>query len=99
MLETLAALIPVIVAAIATPVFSLIRNNVTKVVPDHLVPVFLPIAGAVLGAVAHLLGVDATILQEDPANVSGLETVATAVMTSLAMIGFHQMGRQLSKGK
>jgi len=97
MLQALLSIIPLIVAAVATPLFAAFRSHVMPLVPDRYVPIFLPILAAVVGAVANWLGVDAAILNEDPTNVSAWETVGTAILTALAMTGMHQISRQLGK--
>ncbi len=77
---------------IVPPVVALVREHVTRIVPDRWVPVLLATAGGGVGATASLAGVDA------PADLAAAgEAAWVGVVIGLASVGVHQVWRQLGK--
>ncbi len=96
-MEQLISAIPLIAAAVVPPLIALFRAYVSQVVPDRLIPVLLPIGGGVVAALAHLAGVDATLLKDTPTDPTAWGTVITGIVSGFAAIGIHQVKRQAEK--
>lgn len=96
-MEQLVASIPLLISILVPPLFALTRGWFGGIVPDRLVPVLLPIGGGVVAGIAHLVGVDATILANYSSDPNAWETVITGIMSGLAAVGVHQIKRQGDK--
>ncbi len=96
-MEQLISAIPLIAAAVVPPLVAMFRAYIAKVVSDHWIPVLLPIGGGVVAALAHLAGVDATLLKDAPIDPTAWQTVITGIVSGFAAIGVHQIKRQVDK--
>lgn len=96
-MDQLIATLPLLISLLVPPLFALARGWFGGIVPDRLVPVVLPIGGGVVAGIAHLLGVDASILANYSSDPNAWETVITGIMSGLAAIGVHQIKRQGDK--
>lgn len=97
MYEALVGLIPLVAAALTPPLVAACRQYVTDAVPPRWFPVLLPITGGFVAGVAHLVGVDAAVLQQTSAEVSAWETVVQGILVGSASVGVHQIKRQQQK--
>lgn len=91
------ALIPLLISALVPPVVSFGRSWFLSHVDPKWFPVILPIAGGLVGALAHFVGVDASILSHQTADAQAWETVITGITSGLASIGIHQIYKQQVK--
>lgn len=96
MAELVTAL-PLILAAIVPPVFGAIRAFLGEAIPDKWIPVILPIGGGIVAALAHLVGVDASILASVSRDPQVWETVVQGVVVGSAGVGVHQIKAQRNK--
>ncbi len=85
-LETL----PLIITVIVPPLFAAARSWFAAKIPSRAIPIILPIAGGVVGALANLTGVDASMLQTTSIDPSLWQTVVTGILTGFASNGLHQ---------
>lgn len=91
--DAIVPLVPVIAAALAPPLLMMVRGYVEKVIPVRFFPALLPIAGGLVAGLAHLVGVDASILQTTAQDAHAWETVVQGVLAGSASVGLHQLGR------
>lgn len=98
-MEQLIATIPLIIALIVPPIVALVRTKLGALIPDHLIPVVLPIGGGILAGLASLVGVDATALAQISRDPSTWETVVQGILSGSAAVGIHQIRRQTQKAK
>lgn len=91
------AMLPLIISAAIPPLVSLARSLFVLHVNPKWFPVLLPIGGGLVGALANLLGVDATILASQTSDPQAWQTVITGITSGLASVGIHQIYKQQVK--
>ncbi len=96
-MDQLIAAIPLIISAIVPPLVALGRSWFISSVDPKWYPIFLSVGGGLVGALAHLAGVDAAILSAQTTDVSLWQTTLTGVTSGLASVGIHQIYKQQVK--
>ena len=98
-MEAIVETLPLILAAIVPPLFAAVKKYLGEAIPEAWIPVLLPIGGGIVAGLAHLVGVDATLLAEVSRDPAVWETVVQGVLVGSASVGVHQIKRQRDKAK
>lgn len=93
-MESLAEIIPLIIAAVVPPVVAAVRKMVPAI-PAHLLPVILPISGGILTGLGALVG--AKVAPDAMANVDSFSAAVTGILVGAAAVGVHQIKKQTGK--
>ncbi len=96
-MDQLIAAIPLIISAIIPPLVALGRSWFLTNINPKFFPIFLSLGGGLVGALAHLAGVDAAVLSAQTTDISLWQTTLTGVTSGLASVGIHQIYKQQVK--
>lgn len=96
LLNFLLSIIPLVSAGAATAIVSAVRKVSDRFIDPKWIPAILPIAGGILGFVAHIAGVDVAILESSGYTPEAWTLALNGVMAGLAAVGVHQIKKQAS---
>lgn len=96
-LDALLSALPLIVAAVVPPALAYFNSKVGAIVPKHLYPVLLPVAGALLAGAAKAAGFDVGDFNSETADLDMWQTMVAGALSGHAAIGIHQIKKQLDK--
>lgn len=96
-MEQVIQALPLLISAAVTVIIAAVRGFVVQHVPSKYFPALLSIGGGLVGAAAHLTGVDATALQHINTDASLWQSTITGVLSGAAATGLHQISKQMSK--
>lgn len=91
------SILTVVLPVVVTAAVEFVRTKIAPLVPDKYVPAALAVLGGLVGAGGSAAGLEVPIVDLIEGPVSLWQSTALGVVTALASVGVHQIGKQLGK--